>query len=90
MAIVDLSVPDGDGVEVLGEIRAAHPRTRVAVLSAVPDLAGAPRTGADGTIGKERPLDEIISHLAGGGPDGGIGSNVSAAKGAWHKRHVSA
>src|SRR3712207_8618485 len=50
-----------DGAEVLGEIRAAHPRTRVAVLGAVSDLSGAQLAGAGGTIGKDRPLDEIIS-----------------------------
>jgi DNA-binding NarL/FixJ family response regulator len=86
VAIVDLMLPDGDGADVVRKIKASNPRTRVAVLSAVPDLPGAPRAGADGTIGKERPLDEILSHLAclaGGGPD------VSAAKGARHKRHVS-
>lgn len=82
VAIVDLALPDGDGAEVLDGIRAADPRTRMAVLSAVPDLSGAPQAGADGTIGKERPLDEIISHLArlaGGGPDGGVGPDVPAA-----------
>jgi two-component system, NarL family, invasion response regulator UvrY len=64
VAIVDLALPDGDGAEVLDGIRAAHPRTRVAVLSADPDFSGAPEAGAGGTIGKERPLVEIISHLA--------------------------
>jgi DNA-binding NarL/FixJ family response regulator len=64
VAIVDLALPDGDGVQVLDGIRAAHPRTRVAVLSADPDLSGVPEAGAGGTIGKERPLVEIISRLA--------------------------
>lgn len=93
VAIVDSALPDGDGAEVLGGIRAAHPRTRVAVLSAVPDLSGAPRAGADGTIGKESPLVEIISYLArlaGGGPDGGVGPDAPSAIVARHERHVSA
>lgn len=80
-------MPDGDDAEVLGEIRAAYPRTRVAVLSAVSDLSGAPRAGADRTIGKERPLDEIISHPA---CLAGVGSDISAAIVARHQGHVSA
>jgi DNA-binding NarL/FixJ family response regulator len=64
VAIVDLALPDGDGAEVMDGIRAAHPRTRVAVLSADQDLSDAPEAGAGGTIGKERPLVEIISRLA--------------------------
>lgn len=82
-----VALPDGDGAEVLDEIRAAHPQTRVVVLSAVPDLSGAPRAGADATIGKERPLVEIISHLA---SLAGAGPGVPAAIVARHKRRASA
>lgn len=63
-AIVDLVLPDGDGAEVLGEIKASHPRTRVAVLSPDPDLSDALKAGADETICKETPLLEMISDLA--------------------------
>ncbi|HKH10949.1 MAG TPA: response regulator [Rubrobacter sp.] len=64
MAILDPILPDGNGVEVLGEIKASHPRTRVAVLGPVPDLSGALEAGADEAIGKETPILEMISHLA--------------------------
>jgi two-component system, OmpR family, response regulator QseB len=64
VAIVDLVLPDGTGAEVLGEIKAAHPRTRVAVLSPYADLPDALEAGADETIGKETPLFEMISDLA--------------------------
>lgn len=64
VAIVDLVLPDGDGAEVLGEIKASHPRTRVAVLSPDPDLSDALKAGADETIGKETPLLVMISILA--------------------------
>ena len=73
VAIVDAVLPDGDSAEVLGEIKASHPRTRVAVLSPFGDLSGAPKPGADETIGKDTPLPEMISHLAclaGGGDRG--------------------
>jgi len=62
VAIVDVTLPDGDGVGALAGIKAAHPRTRVALLSPNGDH---PRTpGADETIGKESPLSELISRLA--------------------------
>jgi DNA-binding NarL/FixJ family response regulator len=64
VAIVDLVLPDGDGAEVLDEIKASHPRTRVAVLSPDPDLPDALKAGADETIAKETPLLEMISDLA--------------------------
>lgn len=64
VAIVDLVLPDGAGAEVLGEIKAAHPRTRVAVLSPHADLPDALEAKADETIGKETPLLEMISDLA--------------------------
>lgn len=64
VAIVDLILPDGVGVEILGEIKASHPLTRVAVLGSVSDLSGALTAGADEAIGKETPVLEMISHLA--------------------------
>lgn len=64
VAILDLVLPDGDGAEVLDEIKASHPRTRVAVLSPDPDLSEALKAGADETIGKETPLFEMLSDLA--------------------------
>lgn len=83
VAIVDLVLPDGDGAEVLGEIKASHPRTRVAVLSPVPDLSEALKAGADETIGKETPLLEMISDLAslaeGGGRTAGYGPFAHAS-----------
>ena len=65
VAVVDPTLPDA--AEVLGELRASHPRTRVAALGSVRDLSGA---YADEAIGKESPIAEMISRLsrlAGGG-----------------------
>jgi DNA-binding NarL/FixJ family response regulator len=64
VAVVDLMLPDGDGTEVVRRIKAAYPRTRVAVLSSVGDLSGALSAGADEAIHKSLPLTEIIEILA--------------------------
>ena len=64
VAVVDLVLPDGDGTEVVREIKAAYPGTRVAVLSLVSDLSGALSAGADEAIHKSHPLEGIIEILA--------------------------
>ncbi len=71
LAVVDLVLPDGDGTEVVREIKASYPKTRVAVLSSVRDLSGALAAGADEALGKQVPLPVIIGalgRLASGGP----------------------
>ena len=76
LAIVDLMLPDGDGTEVVRGIKAAYPKTRVAVLSSVRDLSGALEAGADEALGKQVPLPVIIGALgrlasSGGGRSAG-------------------
>jgi DNA-binding NarL/FixJ family response regulator len=63
LAVVDLMLPDGDGTDVVREIKAAYPKTRVAVLSSVRDLSGALAAGADEALGKAAPLSVIIEAL---------------------------
>ena len=63
VAVVDLVLPDGDGTEVVRGIKAAYPKTRVAVLSSVRDLSGALAAGADEALGKAVPLSVIIEAL---------------------------
>ena len=64
VVVLDLSLPDGEGTELIPEIRHRHPRTRVAVLSARDDVDEvASEAGADAAIPKETPLPEIISSL---------------------------
>jgi DNA-binding NarL/FixJ family response regulator len=63
VAIVDLVLPDGDGTDVVREIKASYPQTRVAVLSSVRDLSGALEAGADEALGKQAPLPVIIEAL---------------------------
>jgi DNA-binding NarL/FixJ family response regulator len=63
LAIVDLNLPDGDGTDVVRKIKAAYPKTRVAVLSSVRDLSGALEAGADEALGKAVPVSVIIEAL---------------------------
>jgi DNA-binding response OmpR family regulator len=63
LAVVDLVLPDGNGADLVREVKAAHPETRVAVLSAVADLSGALSAGADEAISKMVPLPEIVARL---------------------------
>ena len=64
MALVDLMLPDGNGTDVVREIKASYPETLVAVLSSVRDLSGPLRAGADEALGKAVSLPEIVSWLA--------------------------
>ena len=55
LAVVDLDLPDGDGTELLGELRAANPRGMVLVLTASSDReahARAVEAGAAGVLHK--------------------------------------
>ena len=63
LAVVDLVLPDGNGADLVREVKAAHPATRVAVLSAVADLSGALSAGADEAISKMVPLPELVARL---------------------------
>jgi DNA-binding NarL/FixJ family response regulator len=70
LAIVDLMLPDGYGTEVVREIKASYPETRVAVLSSLWDLSEALEAGADEALGKAVPLTEtieVLGRLASGG-----------------------
>ena len=64
VVVLDLSLPDGEGTELIPEIRDRHFRTSVVVLSAREDVGEvASEAGADVAIHKETPLPEIISSL---------------------------
>jgi DNA-binding NarL/FixJ family response regulator len=64
VVVLDLSLPDGEGTELIPEIRNRYPRTRVVVLSAREDVGEiASEAGADAAIPKETPLPDIISSL---------------------------
>ncbi len=65
LAILDVILPDGDGVELLREIRATAPRsTRVLMLSTeseVKDRIRGLQTGADDYVGKPYDLSYIVA-----------------------------
>lgn len=64
VVVLDLALPDGEGTELVPDIRQSHPQTRVAVLSARDDIGEvASKAGADVAIPKETPLPDIISAL---------------------------
>jgi DNA-binding response OmpR family regulator len=65
LAVVDLILPDGNGADLVREVKAAYPRTRVVVLSAMADLTGSLEAGADDAISKMVPLPEIVARLEG-------------------------
>ena len=64
VAVVDLSLPDGEGRTVITALHRASPRTRVLVLTASLDpvqRAQAVEAGAAGVLHKAAALDEIVS-----------------------------
>ena len=64
VVMVDLELPDGSGVDFIGELYEARPRAQALVLSAYSDralLARAIEAGAAGLIHKSSRLDEIIA-----------------------------
>lgn len=66
LAIVDLALPDGSGIELLRWIRAAMPATSVVVLSAASDpavMAEALDAGAAGFIPKSVPRPVMLGAL---------------------------
>ena len=64
LAVLDLMLPDGDGTELVEDLRHHHPKTPVVLLSARDDIADfAAKAGADAAIPKETPLPKIISHF---------------------------
>ncbi|NHB83914.1 response regulator transcription factor [Tessaracoccus sp. HDW20] len=66
LAVVDVGLPDGDGVELTARLRAAHPGMTVLVLTmtAEPDLARAVlAAGGSGFLVKETDPDVLMAAL---------------------------
>jgi DNA-binding NarL/FixJ family response regulator len=76
VAVLDLELPDGNGAELIGELRDANDGVGVLVLSASLDL-GNPRrateAGADEILDKLTPSEEVVEAIrrlgTGGTPD---------------------
>jgi DNA-binding NarL/FixJ family response regulator len=63
LAVVDLNLPDGDGTELIGELRTANPHGMVLILTASADreaYARAVETGAAGVLNKSASIREVI------------------------------
>jgi DNA-binding NarL/FixJ family response regulator len=68
LVLLDLSMPDMDGLTALPQVRAAAPNAEVVVLTASEDegnLLGAIRGGAAGYLLKSEPPDRIVAFLRG-------------------------
>ena len=64
LALVDLRLPDGDGIELMGKLRAIHPNIQVVILTgfATVEIAvDATRKGAFHFVTKPCNLDEILT-----------------------------
>lgn len=68
LAIIDLNLPDGSGIEVIKQLRASSPDTFCVVASVCDDdqhLFESLQAGAHGYILKEETRAELIRHLKG-------------------------
>ncbi len=64
--VLDVSLPDGDGISLVPEINRLCPNTYILVLTSFSDrqtLGRAIETGVNGFVSKERPLSEIITAI---------------------------
>jgi DNA-binding NarL/FixJ family response regulator len=64
VAVVDLNLPDGNGLDVIGELRAVNPSAMVLVLTASGDRVEwgrAVEAGAIGVIHKSATISDIIA-----------------------------
>jgi len=66
VALIDLQLPDGDGVEVIRDVGVMHPRARILALTAVIDPAHHARAtdaGAAAIISKAAHPAEIVASI---------------------------
>lgn len=66
MALLDISMPGRDGLDILKELRSLHPKLSVLMLSMYPEeqyAVRALRSGAAGYLTKESAPDELITAI---------------------------
>jgi RNA polymerase sigma factor (sigma-70 family) len=66
VALIDLDLPDGNGVDLIRQLHAASPRANAVVLTAgrrLVDLGRAVEAGAAGTLHKSLPVAEVVAAL---------------------------
>ncbi|MEM5343434.1 response regulator transcription factor [Paraburkholderia azotifigens] len=66
LAIVDLRLPDGDGLDLIAQLRDARPGLRIVVFSSVDERLNAVhvrKVGAHGFVSKLRDPEELLASL---------------------------
>ena len=66
LAILDLGLPDGNGADLIAELREARPSVAVVILSAslnLTNLARVKEAGADGVLDKFATPEEVIGTI---------------------------
>jgi DNA-binding response OmpR family regulator len=67
LVVLDIALPDGDGLEILGELRASHPNLPVVMLTGMGFdeelLQEARQRGASGYVSKSLPLDQLLMEV---------------------------
>jgi DNA-binding NarL/FixJ family response regulator len=64
--LLDVSLPDGDGLSLVPDLRAACPRMHILVLTSLADestLLRAVEMGVGGFVGKHRPVAEVFTAI---------------------------
>ncbi|MCB0024551.1 MAG: response regulator transcription factor, partial [Caldilinea sp.] len=64
VVLLDVALPDRNGIEVIGDLRAAHPGTAVVALSMYPEAqyaVSAVRAGAAGYLPKASDSSEVLA-----------------------------
>jgi DNA-binding NarL/FixJ family response regulator len=70
VALIDRGLPDGDGLELIGELRAVNPGARVLVISSTAEMihpTDAIEAGADGVIDKLDTSERVFAAIRGPG-----------------------
>jgi two-component system response regulator DevR len=66
VAVLDLGLPDGNGLDLIPDLRQANPGVGVLILSANLDPAGSERatgTGADEILDKLAPVEAVLDSV---------------------------
>jgi DNA-binding NarL/FixJ family response regulator len=64
VAVVDVNLGDGNGIELVRQLRAAHPRMGLVVCTMYEGdehLLGALEAGASGFVAKSAPVDDVVA-----------------------------
>ena len=84
VVVIDIGLPDGDGLDLVRELRAAHPRLGIVVLTMYDDdrhMFAALDAGASAFVPKSDPSDKVIAAArhAVSAPDSFTASALGAA-----------